>query len=172
MMQQAFTQTEEEAVYEKIMLTHDGSELASEAIRHASTLAKATGSEIVVLQVVDSVSQLMAQMSTGTIEPMPAGPMTAEIAEESVTGQRQLAEENLGHVRKALQDQGVEKISLVVVEGRPQDAIVQAVKELGVDMVIMSTHGRSGLGRAVMGSVTDHVVRNTPHAAVLVVHLD
>jgi nucleotide-binding universal stress UspA family protein len=159
-------------VYEKIMLTHDGSELASQAIRHASTIANATGAEVVVLQVVDSVSQLMAQMSTGTIEPMPAGPMTAEIAEESVAGQRQLAEQNLGHVRAALEAEGVEKISLAVVEGRPQDAIVAAVEELGVDMVIMSTNGRSGIGRALMGSVTDHVVRHTPHAAVLVVHLD
>ncbi len=159
-------------MYERIMLTHDASELASQAIRHAAALAKATGAEIVVLQVVDSVSQLMAQMSTGTIEPMPTGQVTAQLAEESVAGQRDLAEENLGHVRAALEAEGVEKVSLHVMEGRPQDAIVQAVQELGCDMVIMSTNGRSGLGRALLGSVTDHVVRNTPHAAVLVVHLD
>src|SRR5262245_12192442 len=110
-------------MYEKIMLTHDASELASEAIRHTSALAKALNAEVVVLQVVDSVSQLMAQMATGTIEPMPAGPMTAELAEESVAGQHQVAEDNLGHVRAALEAEGVahDKVSLVVVEGRPQD---------------------------------------------------
>ncbi|MGE0227007.1 MAG: universal stress protein [Dehalococcoidia bacterium] len=159
-------------MYEKILLTHDGSDLAGQAINHASILAKATGAEVIVLQVVDSVAQLMAQMTTGTIEPLPAGPLTAEIAQESVSGQHELAEQNLGHVRDALMAQGVEKVSMVVVEGRPEDAIVQAVQDLGADLVVISTHGRTGFRRAVMGSVADHVIRNTPGAPVLVVHLD
>jgi nucleotide-binding universal stress UspA family protein len=165
---------EEAVVYQKIMLTHDASDLASQAVHHASMLAEATGAQVVVLQAVDSVGQLMAQMSSGTIEPMPAGPVTAEVAEESVAEQHKLAEQNLGHVRDALVAAGVpvEKISLVVVEGRPQDAIAQAVKDLGCDLVICATHGRSGIRRAVLGSVTDHLVRNTPGAPVLVVHLD
>jgi nucleotide-binding universal stress UspA family protein len=159
-------------VYKKILLTHDGSDLAGQAIKHAAGIAGATGAEVVVLQVVDSVSQLMAQMTTGTIEPLPAGPLTAEIAQESVSGQHQLAEQNLGHVRDALMAQGVQKVSMVVVEGRPEDAIVQAVQDLGCDLVVISTHGRTGFRRAVMGSVADHVIRNTPNAPVLVIHLD
>ncbi len=159
-------------MYEKILLTHDGSDLAGLAIKHAAGIAKAMGAEVIVLQVVDSVSQLMAQMTTGTIEPLPAGPLTAEIAQESVSGQHQLAEQNLGHVRDQLMQQGVEKVSMVVVEGRPEDAIVQAVTELGADLVVISTHGRTGFRRAVMGSVADHVVRNTPNSPVLVIHLD
>lgn len=161
-------------MYKKIMLTHDASDLASQAVHHASILARATGAEVIVLQAVDSVGQLMAQMSTGTIEPLPAGPMTAEVAEESVAEQHRLAEQNLGHVRAALEASGVpgDKITLEIVEGRPQDAITQAVKDLDVDLVICATHGRSGFRRAVLGSVTDHLVRNTPGAPVLVVHLD
>lgn len=159
-------------MYKKVLLTHDGSDLAGQAIRHAAGIAKASGAEVVVLQVVDSVAQLMAQMTTGTIEPLPAGPLTAEIAQESVSGQHQLAEQNLGHVRDALMQQGVEKVSMVVVEGRPEDAITQAVKDLGCDLVVISTHGRTGFRRAMMGSVADHVIRNTPGAPVLVVHLD
>jgi len=159
-------------VYKKILLTHDGSDLAGQAIRHAAGIAKATGAEVVVLQVVDSVAQLMAQMTTGTIEPLPAGPLTAEIAQESVSGQHQLAEQNLGHVRDALMEQGVGKVSMVVVEGRPEDAIVQAVQDLGCDLVVISTHGRTGFRRAMMGSVADHVIRHTPNAPVLVIHLD
>lgn len=159
-------------MYKKILLTHDGSDLAGQAIRHAAGIAKATGAEVVVLQVVDSVAQLMAQMTTGTIEPLPAGPLTAEIAQESVSGQHQLAEQNLGHVRDALMEQGVGKVSMVVVEGRPEDAIVQAVQDLGCDLVVISTHGRTGFRRAMMGSVADHVIRHTPNAPVLVIHLD
>lgn len=161
-------------MYQKILLTHDASDLASQAVHHASMLATATGAEVVVLQAVDSVSQLMAQMATGTIEPLPVGAMTAEIAEESVSGQRDLAEDNLGQVRAALVAEGVpaEKIRLVVVEGRPQDVIADTVTQLGCDLVVISTRGRSGLRRAVLGSVADHIVRNTPGAPVLVVHLD
>lgn len=161
-------------MYQKILLTHDASDLASQAVHHASMLAEATGAQVLVLQAVDSVSQLMAQMATGTIEPLPVGPMTAEIAEESVQGQHDLAEQNLGHVRQALIEKGVDpaKISLHVVEGRPQDVISESVTKLGCDLVIIATHGRSGIRRAVLGSVTDHIVRNTPGAPVLVVHLD
>lgn len=159
-------------MYKKILLTHDGSDLAGQAVRHAAILSNATGAEVVVLQVVDSVSQLMAQMTTGTIEPLPAGPLTAEIAQESVSGQHELAEQNLGHVRDALVEQGVKKVSMVVVEGRPEDAIVQAVADLDADLVVISTHGRTGFRRAMMGSVADHVIRHTPGAPVLVVHLD
>lgn len=171
-MHRAISILMEAVLYEKILLTHDGSDLAGHAIRHAAMIAKAMGAEVIVLQVVDSVSQLMAQMSTGTIEPMPAGPLTAEIAEESVSGQHQLAEQNLGSVRDQLIEQGVEKVSMVVVEGRPEDAIVQAVQELHADLVVISTHGRTGFRRAMMGSVADHVVRNTPNSPVLVIHLD
>lgn len=162
----------EAVVYKKILLTHDGSDLAGAAVRHAAEIAKAMGAEVVILQVVDSVSQLMAQMTTGTIEPLPAGPLTAEIAQESVSGQHELAEQNLGHVRDALQQQGVEKVSMMVVEGRPEDAIVQAQQDLSCDLVVISTHGRTGFRRAMMGSVADHVIRHTPGAPVLVVHLD
>ncbi len=156
-------------MYRKILLTHDGSELAGNAVSHATALAKATGAEVVVLQVVDSVSQLMAQMTTGAIEPLPAGQVTVEIAEESVASQHADAEENLGAVKAALEAEGVQNVRVIVAEGRPQDAIIDAVNELDCDLVVMATRGRTGLGRALLGSVADHVVRNTPKAAVLLI---
>ena len=60
------------------------------------------------------------------------------------------------------------KVSIEVAEGVPGDAVVEAAQRLGCDLVIMATHGRSGLGRAVLGSVADHVVRHV-HSAVLLV---
>ena len=157
------------AVYDKILLTHDGSELASIAVPHARALGQALGAPVVVLQVVDSVAQILAQVTPATVEPLPAGPLTADIAEQSVTGQRSAAERNLAAVKAQLEQGGVRDVSVVIAEGRAGDAIVDVAAEQGCDLIVLATHGRSGLGRAVMGSVAEHVARHSEGAAVLLV---
>jgi len=49
-----------------------------------------------------------------------------------------------------------------IVEGNPHEEILDYVTEHGIDMVIMGTHGRTGLDRVVMGSVAERVVRRSP----------
>jgi hypothetical protein len=73
------------AVYRKILLTLDGSDVACEAVPHARELARALHSEITLLQVVDSVAHLLTQ--TEIIEPIAAGGVTADVAEQSVAAQ-------------------------------------------------------------------------------------
>lgn len=150
------------------MLTHDGSDLAAAAIPHAVTIAAATGAEVVVSQVIDSVAQVISQTSIATIEPMPGGRITAELAEESVAAQRAAAQQNIEAVKAQLTTQGVKSVSTAVLEGPAGSSICDAATQLGVDMIVIATHGRSGLGRAVLGSVADHVVRHA-HCAVLVI---
>ncbi len=75
-------------------------------------------------------------------------------------------------MRQELIEAGVGAVEVAIREGRPTEEIEAAVRELGCDLVVMATHGRSGLRRAVLGSVADHVVRHTPGAPVLLVHLD
>lgn len=157
-------------MYQKIMLPLDGSDTAHRAIRHASGLARATGGEIVIVQVVDSEAQILAQTATATIEPMPAGPISAEIVHEAVAAQRQDAEANLERAAQQLREDGVTRVSTQVLEGSPGEAITSAAATLGCDLVVMATHGRSGIKRAILGSVADHVVRHTPGIAVLLVH--
>ena len=157
-------------MYRKILLTLDGSDLAREAVPHARELALALHSEVTLLEVVDSVAHLLAQ--TATIEPIAAGGVTADVAEEAVSAQRAAAQEYLAVEQQELRDAGVEAVETVVREGRPTEEIEAAVQELGADLVVMATRGRSGLRRAVLGSVADHVVRHTPGAPVLLVHLD
>jgi nucleotide-binding universal stress UspA family protein len=155
-------------VYRKILLTNDGSDVADLAIEHAATVAKGANAPVVVVQVVDSVGQMMSRM-TPMIEPIPAGEITVEIAEEAVDGQRGAAQQNLERVKGMLASQGVSNVSTLVVEGAAGDAVLEAAKAEGADLIVMATHGRSGLGRALMGSVADHVVRNSKNEAVLLV---
>lgn len=156
-------------MYQKIMLTHDGSEVASAAFAHAAAIARAVGAEVIVAQVIDSVQQVLSETAPATIEPMPSGRISAELAEQSVAAQRAAAQENLDAIARRLQQEGVERVSTVVLDGAASHAICAAVPELGVDLVVIATHGRSGLGRVLLGSVADYVIRHTPGAAVLVV---
>jgi nucleotide-binding universal stress UspA family protein len=155
-------------VYRKILLTNDGSELADIAIGHAATVARGANAPITVVQVIDSVGQMMARM-TPMIEPMPAGDLTVEIAEEAVDGQRQAAQKNLERVKSMLGSEGISNVSTLILEGSAGDAVLEAAKAEGADLIVMATHGRGGLGRAILGSVADHVVRNSKNEAVLLV---
>jgi len=155
-------------MYRKLLLTLDGSELSAMAVPHAAQIASSSGAEVVLLRVVDSVGHIIAQSTPAGFE-MSAGGITAEIAEQAVAAQREAAQAELDAVAEQLKAQGVEKISTVIAEGIPGDEIVRTAGELNCDIVVMATHGRSGLGRAVLGSVADHVARHTPKSAVLLI---
>ena len=155
-------------MYRKILLTNDGSEVADLAIDHAATVAKGANTPVTVVQAIDSVGQMMSRM-TPMIEPMPAGDVTVEIAEETVNGQREAAQQNLARVKAMLAAQGISNVSTIIVEGGAGDAVLEVAAAEGADLIVMATHGRSGLGRAIMGSVADHVVRNSKNEAVLLV---
>ncbi|MEX2447050.1 MAG: universal stress protein [Dehalococcoidia bacterium] len=156
-------------MYRKILLTLDGSDLSQQALPHAVELAKATAAPLVVMQVTDSEAQLIVQTAGPTIEPMAAGHVSADIARDAVVAQRRDADANLEAVRERIVAAGVTDVTTEVREGSAGAAIVEAAEELGCDLIVMATSGRSGLKRAVLGSVADHVVRNSPDSAVLLV---
>jgi nucleotide-binding universal stress UspA family protein len=156
-------------MYRRILLPLDGSELSKQAIPHAAMLAGATDAEVILLQVIDSEAQIIAQSTPATIEPVPAGRITVEIAHEAVEGQRQAAQANLDSAMQELKAAGVERVVTEVAEGSPGEVIADAAQQLGCDLVVMATHGRSGFKRAILGSVADHVARHTPTSAVLLI---
>jgi nucleotide-binding universal stress UspA family protein len=85
-------------------------------------------------------------MATG-VSPPAIGELRAKIKEE-VTDYLQAKVEEL-------QAEGIEKVSLVGVEGRGPEEIIDLARRTTDNIVAMSTHGRSGIGRWVLGSVTD-----------------
>lgn len=154
-------------MFSKILVPLDGSDLSRQALEHAAELAKKTGAQVVLLQVIDSESQLIAQASGMAIEPLAMGEVTVEAARGAVAAQRAAAEENLRGALAALGSSV--KAETVIREGHPGTEIVEAVDELGCDTVVMATHGRTGIRRAILGSVADHVARNTPTASVILI---
>ncbi|TSC63644.1 MAG: UspA domain-containing protein [Microgenomates group bacterium Gr01-1014_93] len=154
-------------VYRKILLTHDGSKLSSAAIPHAATLANAFNGEILLLHVIESVEQEIASL-TSTDMNVPVGPV-AEVAMEIVARDKKTAEKELKKVADNLKESGIQNVKILVTEGVADSEIVKVAKKQKCDLIVMSTHGRSGLGRALLGSVADSVVRHAP-CPVLLVH--
>lgn len=157
-------------MYDKIMVPLDGSELSEIAVPHAAALSRMSGAEIVLVQVVDAVSHIIAQATPATIEPLPSGAVTTAIAEDAVEAQRRQAQANLDAVQARIEAEGAGgAVITAIVEGSPGPALEQALADQGCDIVVMATHGRSGFKRAILGSVADHLVRNSPGASVLLV---
>ncbi len=157
-------------MYDKIMVPLDGSDLSEVAVPHAAALSRMSGADIVLVQVIDAVSRIVAQSTPATIEPLPGGAVTVAIAEQAVESQREKAQANLDAVKARIEDEGAGgAVTTDIVEGSPGPALEQALADQGCDIVVMATHGRTGFKRAILGSVADHLVRNSPGASVLLV---
>jgi nucleotide-binding universal stress UspA family protein len=154
-------------MYRTILLTTDGSQLSAAAVPNALHLATSTGAVVIVAQVVDTVAQIMAQTTpSGWVGG--AGRFAVESAEEVVAAERSEADEHLAAMRRQLLDGGAVEVRTEILEGHPGTAIVEAARTTGADVIVMATHGRSGLGRALLGSVADHVVRHATCPVLLV----
>ena len=141
-------------MYEKILVPLDGSDLAELAIRHAREIAGGARSEILLLQAVNF--------------PMPVVP-EAVLAPDSkwLDGAKKEAARYLDGIAAPLREAGI-RVRAILDERPPADAILHVAAGEGVELIIMSTHGRGGLSRMLMGSVAESVFRATPRTVMLV----
>lgn len=135
-------------MYEKILLTTDGSEGAEAAVEYAEDLAKKYDAELHVLFVLEigvntsigAVSDLMSELEkTGRL---------GEVGEESVES----IEKELGSEVDS---------ETHVSRGVPHEEITGYADENDIDLIVMSSHGRTGLDRVLLGSVTEKVLRSS-----------
>jgi len=146
-------------MYTKILAPLDGSSLAECTIEHVKEIAKGCSvPEVVFLFVVD-----IARNAYWAADVAP----NVHLLEQAEEAQKEGAETYLKKVVAQAKKDGL-AAKAVVVEGSPADAIVDYAQKNGVDLIVMSTHGRSGVSRFALGSVTDKVIR-TVAAPVLVV---
>lgn len=151
--------TKGDAMYEKALVATDGSALSRVALAHVAKVAPASA---VILRVPDSVPMMLA----GSGAP---GFVDAETAQRLADAELTEVDADLADAKATLQASGIEHVETVVGQGRPADAIVREAKERGCDVIVIATHGRSGIARAMLGSVADYVVHNAEGAAVLLV---
>jgi nucleotide-binding universal stress UspA family protein len=145
---------EQRKLLRRILVPLDGSEIGEAALCYAVALAKETGAEITLIEIFESLTAVGA---TGRSYNIPE--------DESV---RKSLLSYLDHVAEPIKNDGL-KVSTVALFGTAADKIVEYAEENGVDLIAISTHGRSGLGRWVFGNVTDKIL-HTGDVAVLVAH--
>ncbi|MFB6130183.1 MAG: universal stress protein [Salinigranum sp.] len=137
-------------MYQNILVPTDGSEYAEAALDHAISLAQQFDSTIHVLHVVDErLTGLVTEYQDLGTE------VQAEMEDDLEAMGRDATETAIGRAEEA--DVPAESH---VVAGVPARAIVEFADDNDVDVVVMGTHGRSGFGRALLGSVTEKVVRS------------
>lgn len=148
-------------MFHKILVPLDGSELAERAITTAYQVATLHEAEIVLLHVSEPVLVTMPDLVVGVTNPyMP-------MAEEPRYVQQ--AYEYLNGVKHRLANKRKIEISTMVVEGDAAGCIVDTAVE-GVDLIVMSTHGRSGLSRWFLGSITEKVIQRASCPVLVVRH--
>lgn len=140
-----------------ILVPTDFGASSERALSYAALLAKALGSEIVVLHTYELP---MIGFPDGAIVATPE--LATRITEGAQTGMKKALE---AHAKA-----GVPMRSLIK-QGATWRTIVDVSKELDCDMIVMGTHGRHGLPRALLGSVAEKVVRMA-HVPVLTVHVE
>ena len=147
-------------MYRQILVPLDGSEFAAQVLPHVETLAHCTGAGIVLLRVT-----VFAYEGASPAADM-AGfiPVLRPEEREDV---RKEAEDYLKQVSKDLRSRGLQ-VSTVVRDGNAGDVIVELAHGEEVDLIAMSTHGRTGLGRALFGSVAEQVLRGAGKPLLLI----
>ena len=134
-------------MYKRAVVPLDGSPVAESVIPFILQIAGPLDMEVVLLQV---------------LQPMPPVVLegTRHIEVEDLEARRASAEEYLAPLAVELRNKGV-RVTTQVRRGAPQAEILSAAKEVNADLIAMSTHGRSGLGRLLFGSVAEGVLRHS-----------
>ena len=145
-------------MYRRALVPTDGSELSRVALAHVPVVA----SSAVVFRVPLDVEELLS-----------AGAEQVDLDRESADRWREAelarVQQDLGAAADQLRTAGLSEVSTAVGGGHAGEAIVRAAKEQGCDVIVMATHGRTGIRRAMLGSVAGYVANHAEGSAVLLV---
>jgi nucleotide-binding universal stress UspA family protein len=130
----------------RMLVPIDFSNLSKDALPYATLLAKQFGAELILFHVVQwfPIDRLLG----------------AEMISQTMVPAIKEAETNLECMAAEVSKSTGVKVSAVVSEGTPHEAICQAAKSLGADLVVLTTHGYTGLKHAWLGSTAERVVRH------------
>ena len=140
-----------------ILLPTDFSECAECALPYATQLARQSGARLVCLYVIEPMMPPVGYAPVA--EPLPAVDVSEQLQQSAERELPKLA------TRKECAGLTVEEL---IVHGEAAAEIVRVAREREVDLIVISSHGRTGLGRMLFGSTAESVVRHA-HCPVLVV---
>jgi nucleotide-binding universal stress UspA family protein len=141
-------------LFKKILVATDGSEDARRAASYGVNIAKATGAEVHALYIISTQHAVTTRTVMGW----------SEAFEEYLANKGGVA---IADVEKLGKEAGV-KVEPVFLKGIPADKILEYAEENNIDLIVMGTHGLTGIKRFLIGSVAESVVRHSK-APVMVI---
>jgi nucleotide-binding universal stress UspA family protein len=137
-------------MYHNILVPLDGSRRAEQALPVAARLARASGGTIVLLRVVNIANQFMSYVA---LEPL--------MTQQAIDTQLEEAKDYLEHLLRSESPAGVHT-SILVFFGQPATNILSVAESYNIDLIVMSSHGYTGMTRWIMGSVAEKVSHASP----------
>jgi len=142
--------TKDEALQvHRILLPTDFSACANHALPCAAKIARATGAAVICLHVIEPVVPAVGY--TGLTEPLPLADISDQLEDS--------AEKELPRLAECDELAGL-NVEELIVHGDAAAEIVRIATERKVDLIVISSHGRAGLGRILFGSTAEAVVRH------------
>ena len=141
-------------MYRKILVPLDGSKVAEGALPHAKALAYSVGAELILLTVGSNPALDFAFSDPG-------------IAQSAAKEEEERSKKYITGVEEELKAAGFKTSTLLRV-GSVAEVILGVADELQVDVIAMSTHGRTGPARWLLGSVAERVVHNSKVPVLLI----
>lgn len=142
-------------LYDKILLTTDGSEYSMNALEHALSIAEANDAKIIVLNVIEDTFVMN----------MPNSQMIKDV-KGALTEKSQEVLDKVKELKEDL-DYDVE-LEFKAVEGSPANTIVKVVEEEDIDLIVIGSSGKANINKLIIGSVANKVV-NAANCNVLVI---
>ena len=147
-------------MYKHILIATDGSELATKALEHGLSLAKKDGAKVTVVTVTEQWSPMDIAHEVRQGRPDPVGrfeDLAAAAAKRILDGATARA--------NAI---GVSCDYIHVKDQHPAEGIIAAAKDKACDLIVMASHGRRGLSRALLGSQANEVLTHCTVPALIV----
>lgn len=141
-------------MYKKILVPLDGSKVAEGVLPHAKSLAYSEGAELILLTVTSNPAMDIVFSDPG-------------IAETAILEQQEKSKAYISEIENGLRAEGF-RVSNLMRVGSVAETILGVAEELNVDAIAMSTHGRTGPARWLLGSIAERVVHNSNIPVLLI----
>lgn len=141
-------------MYRRILVPLDGSKVAEGVLPHAKLLAYSEGAELILLTVAANPALDFAFSDPG-------------LAQSAVQEQEEGSRKYIAKIENELKSAGFQVSTLLRV-GSVAEVILGVAEELQVDIIAMSTHGRTGPARWLLGSIAERVVHNSKVPVLLI----
>jgi nucleotide-binding universal stress UspA family protein len=149
-------------MFEKMLVCLDGSPLSEQIVPYALKQAQLSHCEVVLLHVISEPFLIMPGVPGAPGYPVQTDSMVKQLGQDLEN-----ARKYLNHIALSFRKLGL-KVTSITLEGPAGELIVKYANENKIDLIAIATHGRSGITRAVMGSVVDYVLKEVTLPLLLI----